>query len=159
MIDDRLARLSLAENERGLSLQWRAGRAARDKHDESYAAVAAFEANGRALRPWSAGHIRAEKDSGGAVQIAWVRRARWGGDGWEGNDPPPSEESELYEVRILDGATIKRRLTAATPGATYALADQIADFGGAISGLSLEIAQISSRTGAGITGAATFTML
>ncbi len=111
-----------------------------------------FEAvvGGRALRSWSVGHIRARKLPGGDVRISWVRRARWGGDGWEGLEPPLNEDVEAYEVNVLDAGLTTRRFEASGPAVTYSVADQIADFGAGVAALSLEVAQASNRAGLGI---------
>ena len=44
---------------------------------------------------------------------------------------PLGEESERYEIDILDGATVMRTLSARLPDVTYTAAQQIADFGAA----------------------------
>lgn len=149
LIEDRIAKLSLAESERGLMLQWCAGPAGRDRFGESYAALASA-ISGRALRPWSPCHLRAARQPGGDIRISWVRRARWGGDSWEGLDPPLSEEAEIYQVSIFASGILKRRLESAAPEATYALSAQIADYGAPASALELEVMQLSNRAGAGI---------
>ena len=52
--------------------------------------------------------------------ITWMRRTRIGGDSWETPDVPLGEDTERYEVDILDGATVKRTLAAAaSPSVTY----------------------------------------
>jgi len=149
LMDDRIAKLALAESERGLLLQWRVGPAGRDRFGESYAALESAKA-GRALRPWSPCHLRATRQPGGDIRISWVRRARWGGDSCEGLDPPLSEEAEIYQVSIFASGILKRRLESAAPEATYALSAQISDLGGSASALELEVVQLSNRAGAGI---------
>jgi hypothetical protein len=149
LIDERVTKLSLAESERGLGLQWRAGPVGRDKFGQSYTALEAANA-GRALRPWSPCHLRVARQAGGDIRISWVRRARWGGDSWEGLTPPLSEEAEIYQVSIFSSGILKRRLESATPEATYALSAQIDDLGGPAAALELEVMQLSNRAGAGI---------
>ncbi len=97
------------------------------------------------------------KDGGtGDLAIAWTRRTRIGGDQWEASDVPLGEAFERYALDILDGATVKRTLTVSSPAATYAAADQTADFGGpAPSPLSVRVAQVSEIFGPGQPCAAT----
>ena len=40
--------------------------------------------------------------SSGDIAISWIRRTRSGGDNWELPEVPLGEESESYEVDILD---------------------------------------------------------
>ena len=42
---------------------------------------------------------------------------------------PLAEDSERYEVDVMDGATVKRTIAASVPSAGYTAAQQIADFG------------------------------
>jgi phage portal protein BeeE len=67
---------------------------------------------------------------------------------WQG-EVPLGEESEAYQVDILDGGAIQRSWQTTTPSVTYAAVDQIADFGGPPASLSVRISQISQRHGAG----------
>ena len=62
---------------------------------------------------------------------------------------PLGEAEERYEVDILDGATVKRTLTATTPAATYTAAQQTADFGAPQPSVSLRIYQLSATRGRG----------
>ena len=80
------------------------------------------------LKPLCPVHVRGAR-SGGDLAITWMRRTRIGGDSWDAVEVPLGEDSESYEVDILDGATVKRTLAATTPAATYTAADQTADFG------------------------------
>lgn len=80
-------RLSVADWERGLELEWRAG---------EWAGAYAHEAVG--ARPWSPAHLSLGWLDGD-IALAWVRRARKDGDGW-GAGNPPVEGSETYRVRV-----------------------------------------------------------
>ena len=62
---------------------------------------------------------------------------------------PLGENGEAYEVAILDGAEVVRRLAASGPSVTYAAADEIADFGAAQPFLDVRIVQLSAEVGAG----------
>jgi protein involved in polysaccharide export with SLBB domain len=65
---------------------------------------------------------------------------------------PLAEESEAWEVEIMDGATVKRTLTTTTTSVIYTAADQIADFGALLGPgdtLDIRIFQLSARVGRG----------
>jgi hypothetical protein len=62
---------------------------------------------------------------------------------------PLGEETERYEVDILDGATVKRTLAATTPAATYTAAQQTADFGSPQSAIDVRVYQLSTVHGRG----------
>ena len=65
-------------------------------------------------------------------------------DSWGGLEVSLAEEMEANEVEILDGATVRRVLTAATTSVIYAGADQTDDWGAPLGpGDSLTVA--SSR--------------
>ncbi|MBN8633223.1 MAG: hypothetical protein J0L76_20505, partial [Rhodobacterales bacterium] len=62
--------------------------------------------------------------------------------------------SEGYEVDILDGATVKRTLSATTTSAVYTAAQQTADWGSTLGPgdtIDVRIAQLSSLVGRGAT--------
>jgi hypothetical protein len=94
-------------------------------------------------------HLSASRDGSG-VRIAWVRRTRGPeGDTWDA-EVPLGEASEAYEVDILDGSTVLRTLSAGTPAALYAAADELADFGVPQASLRVRVAQLSATVGRGI---------
>jgi hypothetical protein len=105
------------------------------------------------LKPLSPAHVRGAR-SGGDLLLTWVRRTRLGGDSWDGIDVPLGETEERYEIDILDGATVKRTLTATTPAATYTAAQQTADFGAPQPSIALRIYQMSATRGRGTPRAA-----
>ena len=57
--------------------------------------------------------------------------------------------SEAYRVEILDGATLKRQVTTATPQWLYPAAAQAEDFGAPAADFTLRVAQLSLTAGAG----------
>jgi Gene Transfer Agent (GTA)-like protein/putative tail protein len=147
LLDGAVARIDMTEDEVGLAFSWRCGPASRDLGSPSYVQLAhAFRGEG--LKPLSPVHIRATR-SGGDLHLTWVRRARIGGDSWDAIDVPLGETEERYEVDILDGATVKRTLTATAPAATYTAAQQTADFGAPQLAISLRIYQMSVTRGRG----------
>ena len=65
---------------------------------------------------------------------------------------PLGEELEAYEVEILDGAVVKRVLSAATTSALYTAAQQITDRGALLGPgdtLDIRIYQLSALVGRG----------
>lgn len=147
LLDAAVARVPLLESEQNLTLNWRYGPGNRDIGDASYVtAPFAFRALG--LRPLSPARVRATRSSGN-VSLSWLRRTRSGGDNWELPDVPLGEESETYEVDILDGATVKRTLRSSSPNAVYSSADQIADFGAPQPSISVMVYQTNVVFGRG----------
>ena len=71
---------------------------------------------------------------------------------------PLAEETEAYEVEILDGTTVKRTLSTTTTSVTYTSAHQIADWGallGPDDTLDVRIHQLSALVGRGTAKTAT----
>ena len=63
-----------------------------------------------------------------------------------------SEESEAYEIDILDGGTRKRRLSSSRPSVVYTAEQQTTDWGALLGPgdtLTVRIAQISAFLGRG----------
>jgi hypothetical protein len=72
----------------------------------------------------------------------------------DGVDVPLNEESERYEVDVMNGANTVRTIAATAPTARYSAAQQVADFGSAQSAISLRVYQFSASVGRGWPGAA-----
>lgn len=142
-----VARVSLAPDEIGLPLSWRYGPATRDIADRSYATETHAFA-GRGLKPLSPVHVRSTR-SGDDLEVTWTRRTRVGGDAWDAVDVPLGEETERYEVDILDGAAVVRIIVATTPACSYTAAEQSADFGSPRSAVDVAIYQMSAAAGRG----------
>lgn len=105
------------------------------------------------MKPFAPVHVKATR-SNGDVAITWVRRTRIGGDGWEAPDVPLSEDTERYEVDVLDGAAVVRTLASATPSVTYTAAQQSADFGAPRAKVDVRVYQLSASYGRGTARAA-----
>ena len=149
LLDNAIAELGLSEAERGLARVWAYGPAPKPMDDESFTQVTKTF-SGVGLRPLSPVHLRAKRNEDGDIALDWIRRTRMGGDNWESLDVPLAEETEFYEVDILSGGTVLRRLNATTTQATYDSAMQFADFGSAdFSTLAFRVAQVSRSFGRG----------
>jgi hypothetical protein len=95
--------------------------------------------------------LRARRDPGsGDVTVTWIRQTRIGGDAWEPSDVPLGEESEAYQVEILDGDAVIRRTITTSPVLVYSAAEQASDFGDSPALLGLRICQVSATLGPGL---------
>lgn len=150
LLDGAAMPLALIDAERGLPLYWRIGPSGRALDDPAFV-TQQLSFKGVGLRPISPVHAKARRLEGGGIALSWIRRARAGGDTWEGLDVPLDEEAEAYELDVLaePGGAVKRVLSASLPHALYPLEDQLADFGAAPSSLSIRICQLSRAFGRG----------
>lgn len=153
LLDGAVTSVPLRESEQKVSLNWRYGPGNRDIGDASYV-TSPFAYQALGLRPLSPVRVKGVRTSGD-LSISWIRRTRSGGDNWELPEVPLGEESESYEVEILDGATVKRTLATSSPSVGYSSANQIADFGAAPSSVSIKIYQTNVIFGRGAPRAAT----
>lgn len=112
---------------------------------------------GNDLKPYAPTSVAGARDGSMNLTIDWIRRTRIGGDWLDGMGTVPlSEDSEAYEVDILDGATVKRTLSGlSSPTASYSAADQAVDFGSAQSAIAMNIYQLSGKIGRGFAKSAT----
>ena len=147
LLDTALTPLDLSPSELGLPLNWRFGPSNRDLGAPSYDTLAhAFAGIGH--RPYAPVHVRGKRDDVG-LHIHWIRRSRIGGDSWDGVEIPLGEESERYEVDVIDGDSTVRTLTTSSPTALYSTSDQLADFGTTPDALTIRVYQLSERFGRG----------
>lgn len=116
-------------------------------HDDPSAMAMTVTPGASVLMPLSPVHVRAYRDVDG-IHISWIRRTRRDGDAW-GVEVPLGEDVEAYQVDIVSGGSVVRRLSAASPAVLYAAAAELADFGAAQTGLHIRVAQLSSTVGRG----------
>ena len=147
LLDGAVTRLPLSDGDIKTALYWRYGPGNRGIGDSSYV-TQSFTFAARGLKPFSPVHVRGARTAGNLL-ISWVRRTRSGGDNWETLDVPLGEESELYEVDILDGTLVKRTLSSSTPSVTYTVAQQVTDFGSAPTSVSVCVYQLNASYGRG----------
>jgi hypothetical protein len=152
LLNTAVARVDVTASEIRLPYNWRSGPSTRDLGDASYVAATHTFA-GLGLKPLSPVHVRAVR-AGGDVAISWMRRTRIGGDGWDAPEVPLGEDTEGYEVDILDGGTVKRTLASTAPLATYTAAQQTADFGSPQPAYGIRVYQLSAIYGRGTPRAA-----
>ena len=155
LLDNALKPLPLQTDQVGLPLTYRIG-PARDDHAAPSFTERTVMAEGIGLLPFSPTHIRGRRNiATNDIDLTWIRRTRIGGDSWQAVEVPLGESAERYEIDILDGASVVRTLTAATPQATYTAAEQTADFGALPSPLDVIAYQVSPELGRGRGRAAT----
>lgn len=146
LLDGTPSQIDLPASLRRVAQNYRVGPARRGYDDPSYLhQVHAFDGNG--LRPYAPVHLRAT-DAGGDLQMSWIRRTRIDGDSWDTVEVPLGEDVENYEVRVLKDGQVVRQDYVSTPAWIYPAADRVAD--GALGAISVEVAQMSVRFGAGL---------
>jgi hypothetical protein len=149
LLDAAVEAVALTAAEARLPFNYRFGPARAPLLDASFVA-ASHTFSGLPNRPYAPVQVRGARQSGGAIALSWVRRTREDGDDWDAVEVPLGEAGEAYQVDILNGASVVRTLTAASPQASYAAADQATDFGGAApSPLNMRVYQVSPSFGRG----------
>lgn len=87
------------------------------------------------------------------ITANWFFTRWFGGDAWEQAEVPLGEESERYDLEILNaaGTTVMRTVAGLDePSWTYASADQTSDFGAPIAAIRFRVCQRSATFGRGI---------
>jgi hypothetical protein len=136
--------IELASSARGVTQHFRYGPGTRQLGDASYQyRTEAF--SGIGLRPYSVAHLRGVLRDGD-VDLAWIRRARVGGDNWNAQDVPLSEAFERYVVRVFKNGVQVRQLTVNDPNWTYTAALRAADGAGVT---RIDVVQMSETYGEG----------
>lgn len=124
VVNDALVPVSMSVEELGNALEVSV-RPAGVNADALQENVVDFMGLGLPLRPFSPVHLYA-RWIGNDLQLAWIRRTRTGGDSWFGPDVPLGEDSEQYQVELLDGAEILYSGTTNSPSLLITSA-QLAD--------------------------------
>jgi len=110
--------------------------------------------NAGSLRCFSPVRIKGTRNVSGDLTITWVRRPRWYGEWLDNVDVPLFEDSEAYQVDILNGTQVVRTLTAVSPTVDYTAAQQTADFGSVQGSVSVAVYQLHPIAGRGKAGKA-----
>jgi hypothetical protein len=111
---------------------------------------ATFTIQGESLKPLTVVHPRAIKQPiSGDIAISCVRRARIDGGMRDFVDVPLMEQSEMYDVVVMNGANPVRSWRVATPQVNYSAAEQVVDFGTLPTSITLKITQLSGLIGPG----------
>jgi hypothetical protein len=146
-LDEAIVPLTTVLSDLGTPWRYRIGPADRD-HADAVAVEFLAAAGPDALKPLAPVHVRARRSSQG-IDISWVRRTRRNGDAWEPADVPLGEESEAYDVEVLQAGVAVRTFSNVSPTVLYPAADELADFGALQATLSLRVAQKSAVVGRG----------
>ncbi|MDH4981308.1 glycoside hydrolase TIM-barrel-like domain-containing protein [Hyphomicrobium sp. D-2] len=147
LLNSSVARIDLSASEIRAPYSWRYGPSIRDIGDETFRTTT-YSFAGLGLKPLSPVHVRARRDDGD-VHLNWIRRTRIGGDSWEAPEVPLGEDSERYEVDVLDGGVVVRTLASDVPAAIYTAEQQAADFGGVQEAYQVRVYQLSASYGRG----------
>lgn len=155
LLNEALTPLPIPEADLGIPFNWRIGPARHPVSSETFTAVS-FTPEGDGLRPFAPVHVAQpwrRPHVPGDLRLRWTRRSRaLAADSWQGMEVPMVEEQESYEIRIMDGAAVKRTLTSNAPSVTYSAAQQMADWGVELArgdSLTIRICQLSSQIGRG----------
>ena len=137
--------ITIPSASRGLERHYRYGPAKQSISANSFRHVVhAFKGNG--YRPYPVTHLR-QQEAGTTHAFSWIRATRIDGDFWGNNDVPLGEESEHYQVTIVQDGLVKRQTTTTQPFWAYENAARQSDL---VAGqYQVSVAQISARFGAG----------
>ncbi len=150
LLDGAQQQLDLKQNEATLPFNYTWGPPNKPLSDPSYQiAPEQFAAIG--LRPLSPVQLAANWQ-GSDLALAWIRRTRLGGDSWDQTEVPLAEETEAYDIEILDASgTVIRTLSSTTPSLLYLAAQIATDFpSGLPSPFRFTVYQLSTAFGRGV---------
>ncbi len=161
VLDDAITELPFNAVDIGMPWNLTLGPASKPVGDPSWITTS-LTPTGASLKPFAPVHVAGHVETSGDLTLSWARRSRDpAADAWEPAEVPLLDAPEAYEVDILNGASVLRTLNAATASVPYAVADQIADWGAALSPggtLKLSVAQLSPSLGRGFAADLTITL-
>lgn len=147
LLDGGPEQIPLSPNLRGVAQNFRIGPAKQGLADPSYRhGEQAF--GGVGLRPFAPAHLHEKTSSASDVALTWIRRSRFGSDGWETPEVPLGEESECYLVRVMQNGVTLREEMVSSPKWLYSDAAQTSD--GAQRPFTISVAQVSATYGSGL---------
>ena len=156
-LDEGIAPIASSIEEIGRTWRYRIGPDDRDHADLAFVEIVA-SIGGDALKPFAPVAVTARRSPQG-VTLAWIRRTRRDGHAWEPVEVPLGEETERYEVGILNGSAVLRTLASLAPAVLYPAAQELADFGAPQASLNLSVAQMSAVVGRGFERAVTVAVI
>jgi hypothetical protein len=121
------------------------------------ASSATFTNTGVGLKPLSPVYLAGGRNAvGGDLIINWIRRARIQWDWLNFADCPIGEDSESYEIDILNSSdVVLNTYSAVTNTFTYTTAMQTTDFGSAQASIRVKVYQISATIDRGFAASGT----
>jgi hypothetical protein len=149
LLNAALVQVDMTASDVGLAYNWKYGSSRYDIGHPSFVTRSAFAFQGIGLRPLSPCHVSGSFEASGDLTVNWIRRTRQDGDGWEQVEVPLGEDIEAYEIDVMDGANVARTLSSNAPSVTYAVDQQIADFGALQESYTLRVYQLSASYGRG----------
>jgi hypothetical protein len=149
LLDTSVTQVNMTSDDVGLPFNWKYGPSPYDIGNSAYASNLGFNFDGVGLRPLSPCHVRGKFEGSNDLTITWVRRTRVSGDAWDQIEVPLGEDSEAYEVDIMNGATVVRTISATSPTCTYTSAQQTTDWGSVQSSYTVRVYQINASYGRG----------
>lgn len=153
--------LNMLSNDLGIPYFYKYGPSNRQISSDLYQ-TEQLTLNGRGRKPYAPAHVRGLRDPGtNDITFSWIRRTRIDGEAdWQDGvaDVPLGEDSEQYEVDIMNGATVVRTLSVTTQSAVYTSAQETTDFGSQQGSHSIRVRQMSSSAGAGVNAEETITL-
>lgn len=155
VLDGAVQQLDVLLSERSISRFYRWGPSRLPATDPAWQQTT-FVPRCVGLMPWAPAQIAATRAASGDLTITWVRRTRFGGAWADGADVPLNEESERYEVDVMNGANVVRTIAVNTPVAVYSAVQQVADFGAVQGAVTVRVFQLSATVGRGRGGEAAF---
>ncbi|MEE9367053.1 MAG: hypothetical protein V3W44_10225 [Dehalococcoidales bacterium] len=116
---------------------------------ESRAAISAVN-TGESLKPWAPVRIAGTRDGSLNLTITWVRRSRIGHQRLLVAAPPIGEDTEEYQVEIIQAnGTVVRTFSPDEETQLYTAAQQITDFGSEQALILVRVGQVSVAYGVG----------
>jgi hypothetical protein len=153
----RQPRANFSVSRIGIEIAWRYAPVPQGPSGELSGEIV-FTNTGNGLRPFAPVRLKAVHDPpSGDVSLSWIRRTRVGGDSWL-NEVPLGEETEEYDVLVLDGANVVRTIRVTSQGTLYTAAQQTADLGAPPASLAWRVAQVSRAYGRGVQAEALSTL-
>jgi hypothetical protein len=146
LMDQALTQIDLPLSARGLARYYRFGLAARGFDDPDVVLqVEAFD--GAGLRPYPVAHLRTRPAASGDLAVTWVRRTRIDGDSWQAFEVPLGEETERYQVRVVQANDVRAEYSVTQPQFLYTSAMRATDL--QAGSYRIEVAQVSTQYGPG----------
>ncbi|NDG03818.1 MAG: hypothetical protein EB121_00475, partial [Alphaproteobacteria bacterium] len=149
MLDESTIKfLPLDASDLGVSQTYQAVSAGQQMGD---AVAQNFSPTGKNLKPLAPAHVRGVRAAGTGTDLTltWVRRNRRDFSWRDGVDVALDDDAESYVVQIMNGTSVIREFSPTTPAQVYTAAQQGADWGTVPATLTVRVAQISARVGAG----------
>ncbi len=146
LIDSSLYTAAIPTNLIGRTLHYKAVTVGNSLENADERAIT-YQANG--LKSFAPVHIIGNRDEQNNLTISWIRRSRLNADWRDFVDVALTEESEQYQIEIMDKDTVVRTLETSTPNITYTTAEQITDFKVIPHNITIKIYQMSAVIGRG----------